>query len=92
MLTDFIIFGAIDNFVMLLGMLGGVSVEQYFPKKYQVGSGFYGAVGAGLGNSFSDFCGGLGAGNMELAIGSGLGCLIVLILIPVYFKFNKEVK
>ena len=91
MILDFIIFGVIDNVVMLLGMLCGVSIEKYFPQKYQVGSGFYGAVGAGLGNSFSDFCGGLGATNMELAIGSGLGCLIALVLIPVYFKFNKEV-
>ena len=64
MFIDYLIFGIIDNLVMLLGLFFGLSIEKYFPKKYQVGSGFYGAIGAGLGNSFSDFCGGLGAGNI----------------------------
>jgi|TARA_Y100000310_G_C20621110_1_gene783330 hypothetical protein len=88
-MLDYIVFGFIDNVVMLAGALYGVSIEKHFPEKYQ--TGFLGAtVGAGLGNSFSDFCGGLGAGNMALAIGSGLGCLVALVIIPIYLSFNKN--
>ena len=82
-MTEYIIFGIIDNAVMLCGALFGVSIEKKFTKRLR--TGFLGAtVGAGLGNAFSDFLGGLGATNIELAVGSGLGCLIALILIPLY--------
>ena len=83
MIIEYIIFGIIDNAVMLSGALFGVSIEKKFTKRLR--TGFLGAtVGAGLGNAFSDFLGGLGATNIELAVGSGLGCLIALILIPLY--------
>ena len=90
-MTEYIIFGIIDNAVMLSGALFGVSIEKKFTKRLR--TGFLGAtVGAGLGNAFSDFLGGLGATNIELAVGSGLGCLIALILIPLYLiikgRFN----
>ena len=49
-------------------------------------------IGAGLGNAFSDFLGGLGASNLDLAIGSGLGCLLALIIIPIYLIIKREVK
>jgi len=82
-MIEYIIFGIIDNAVMLSGALFGVSIEKKFTKRLR--TGFLGAtVGAGLGNAFSDFLGGLGATNIELAVGSGLGCLIALILIPLY--------
>ena len=82
-MIEYIIFGIIDNAVMLSGALFGVSIEKKFTKSLR--TGFLGAtVGAGLGNAFSDFLGGLGATNIELAVGSGLGCLIALILIPLY--------
>ena len=87
-MIDYIIFGFIDNVVMLAGALYGVSIEKHFPKRYQ--TGFMGAtVGAGLGNSFSDFMGGAGAMNMQLAVGSGLGCLIALSVIPLYFTLEE---
>jgi len=54
-------------------------------------TGFLGAtIGAGLGNAFSDFLGGLGATNLNLAFGSGLGCLIALGIIPIYLKITKK--
>ena len=82
-MIEYIIFGIIDNAVMLSGALFGVSIEKKFTKRLR--TGFLGAtVGAGLGNAFSDFLGGLGATNIELAVGSGLGCLLALILIPIY--------
>ena len=46
-----------------------------FPKKIQ--TGYLGAtLGAGLGNTFSDFLGGVGATNMDLAFGSAIGCIV----------------
>ena len=82
-MIDYIVFGIIDNAVMLSGALFGVSVEKRLPKKLQ--TGFLGAtVGAGLGNTFSDFLGGIGATNMNLAFGSAIGCIIALIIIPIY--------
>ena len=91
MYIEYIIFGIIDNAVMLTGALFGVSFEKKLPKKLQ--TGFMGAtIGAGLGNAFSDFLGGLGATNLELALGSGLGCLISLLIIPIYLTIKSEVK
>ena len=69
MFIEYVIFGIIDNAVMLTGALFGISIEKKFPKKLQ--TGFLGAtLGAGLGNTFSDFLGGLGATNMDFAFGS----------------------
>ena len=88
-MIDYIIFGFVDNIVMLAGALYGVSIENKFPAKYQ--TGFLGAtIGAGLGNSVSDSLGGLAALNMPLAIGSGLGCLLALFVIPLYLKLNPK--
>ena len=91
MLFEYIIFGIVDNAVMLSGALFGVSLEKKLPKKLQ--SGFLGAtLGAGIGNAFSDFLGGLGATNLELALGSGAGCLISLVIIPIFLAIKKEAK
>ena len=88
-MIDYIIFGIIDNGVMLAGALLGVSIENHLPKKLQ--NGFYGVtIGAGLGNAFSDFLGGLGALNLPLAIGTASGCILALVLIPVYNSFRKS--
>lgn len=88
-MIEYIIFGVIDNAVMLSGALFGVSIEKKLPKRLQ--TGFLGCtLGAGLGNAFSDFLGGLGATNIELAVGSGLGCLLALVLIPAYLIVKKE--
>jgi len=87
-MLDFVVFGFIDNAVMLAGAIAGISVEKKLPKKLQ--TGFLGAtIGAGLGNTFSDFLGGLGATNLELAFGSALGCLLALFIIPFYVKLKK---
>ena len=87
-MLDFVVFGFIDNAVMLAGALAGISVEKKLPKKLQ--TGFLGAtIGAGLGNTFSDFLGGLGATNLDLAVGSALGSLLALFIIPFYVKLQK---
>ena len=88
-MVEYIIFGIIDNAVMLSGAIFGISIEKKFPKKLQ--TGFLGAtVGAGLGNTFSDFLGGIGATNMELAFGSAIGCLLALSIIPMHRLWIKR--
>ena len=91
MLFNYVIFGFIDNAVMLAGVITGISIEHKFPKKYQ--TGFAGAtIGGGLGNAFSDFLGGLGASSMSLAIGSFTGCIIALALIPLFIKARTRLR
>jgi hypothetical protein len=84
---DFVIFGVVDNGVMLIGAFFGLGLEKYLPSKLQVGLGA--VIGAGIGNAVSDFAGGLASGNLVLAIGTGFGCLIALVAIPLLHKLQK---
>ena len=77
----------VDNGVMLIGAFFGLGLEKYLPTKLQVGLGA--VIGAGIGNAVSDFTGGLVSGNLVLAIGTGLGCLIALSAIPLLHKLQK---
>ena len=86
---EFIIFGIVDNAIMILGAMTGLSVEKYLPPAFQKGIGT--VVGAGLGNALSDFLGGASTASWNLAIGTALGCLIGLIFIPI-FKFISTLR
>ena len=55
---DYIIFGIVDNGVMILGAFTGIEVEKYLPERFKMGA-LMPIVGAGLGNATSDFLGGL---------------------------------
>ena len=85
---EFIVFGLVDNGVMLLGALFGLEIEGLLPKKY-FKTGMGAVVGAGIGNATSDFMGGLVASNLQLAIGTGLGCLLALIAIPIVNQIKR---
>jgi hypothetical protein len=85
--NDYILFGIVDNGVMLIGAFFGLGLEKYFPKKLQAGLG--GVIGAGIGNAFSDFTAGAASLNWDLAFGTGLGCFIALALIPMFYKIQK---
>lgn len=87
-MLDFILFGIVDNGVMIMGAFTGYEVEKYLPKRFQVGK-LMPIVGAGIGNTVSDFMGGVASLNWELAIGTGLGCLLGLTLIPLFNKYFK---
>ena len=82
-----LVFGLIDNGIMIVGAFFGLSIEKFLPKKMQVGLGA--VVGAGIGNAVSDFFGGLGEGNVALAIGTFTGCMLALVLIPIINKLRK---
>ena len=86
-MTDYLIFGFVDNGIMLLGALYGLHIEKYLPKKYQVGLGA--VYGAGFGNAVSDFMGGAASLNWGLAFGSFIGCLVALALVPALVKAKK---
>mgnify|MGYP003682607403 CR=1 FL=1 len=64
MFIDYVIFGIVDNVVMLLGAFFGLGLEKYLPKRFQVGLGA--VIGAGIGNAFSDFMGGVASLNLSL--------------------------
>jgi hypothetical protein len=78
-MTDPVLFGLIDNGVLLLGAVFGLEVERFLPARLQRGMGA--VVGAGVGNAVSDFLGGLpiGAG---FAAGAAAGCLLALVALP----------
>ena len=52
---DAVLFGIVDNGVMLVGAFFGLGLEKYLPGRLQVGLGAI--IGAGLGNTVSDFYG-----------------------------------
>ena len=90
-MTDFfrdaIIYGIVDNGVMILGAMTGYNLEKYLPKRFQ--TGLLTVVGAGIGNTVSDFMGGVSTLNWELAFGTALGCLIGLVYIPILIYIGR---
>ena len=101
-MLDYIIYGIVDNGIMIIGAMTGYELERYIPKKFQKGLGVY--IGAGLGNTASDFLGGMSTLNIELATGTAAGCVLGLLFIPAiiylgrlrrliknkYFYFSEE--
>ena len=85
--ADAIIYGIVDNGVMILGAMTGYNLEKYLPKRFQ--TGLLTVVGAGIGNTVSDFMGGASTLNWELAFGTALGCLIGLVFIPILIYIGK---
>lgn len=87
MLLDGIIFGIIDNGVMILGALFGLNIEKYLPPYFHRGIGT--VFGAGIANGISDLLGGLAVDYM-FAVGTLTGCLLALVLIPVFVEYKKK--
>lgn len=83
MLVEGIIFGIIDNGVMILGALFGLGVEKYLPAYFHRGVGT--VFGAGIANGISDWMGGWAVAP-SFAWGALAGCLMALILIPVFVE------
>ena len=90
MTLEFIVFGIIDNLVMIVGAMTGYEVEKYLPSRFQKGLGT--VIGAGLGNATSDWLGGVIAGNLGLANGTALGCIIGLLFIPIILFIQRLFK
>ena len=85
--NNFVPYGNFDNFIVILGALLGHKIEKYIPKKIQTGLG---AVwGAGIANALSDFGGGMITLQYDLAFGTAIGCLMALILIPIFVYLGR---
>ena len=84
---DGLIFGFVDNAVLLAGAFGGYEIEKLLPRRFQKGLGAI--VGAGLGNTVSDAAGALiDPALLSMAGGITIGCLIPLLAIPVLAKLR----
>ena len=82
-----LVFGVVDNGVLIFGAYTGLEVEKLIPSRV-VGMG---AVwGAALGNTISDGLGALIDPSLShMAGGIVLGCLIPCALIPLLSRFMK---
>ena len=86
---DGIIFGFIDNAVLILGAVTGYEVERFLPRRFQVGVGAI--LGAGVGNTVSDFLGAvLDPALIHMTGGIVLGCLLPLVVIPLVAIRNSR--
>ena len=86
---DGIIFGFIDNAVLILGAVTGYEVERFLPRRFQVGVGAI--AGAGVGNTVSDFLGAvLDPALIHMTGGIVLGCLLPLVAIPLIAIRNSR--
>lgn len=81
-----LLFGLIDNGVLIFGAFTGLEIERALPKRFQVGLGA--VIGAGIGNTVSDGIGALVDPALQSMVGGiTLGCIIPLFAIPVIAKF-----
>ncbi len=85
-MMDSVLFGLIDNGVLLVGAVFGLEVERVLPGKLRRGWGA--VIGAGIGNAVSDFAGGLPI-SLEFAAGTAIGCMAALVALPVLLKVRK---
>ena len=86
-MIDYIVYGIVDNGVMILGAMTGLELEKFLPSRFK--KGLATVVGAGLGNATSDFMGGATTLSWDLAFGTSLGCLIGLVFIPTLYYIGK---
>ena len=87
---DGLLFGFVDNAVLLVGAWTGFEVEKILPKRFQKGLGI--VVGSCLGNTVSDAAGArIDPAMFHMAGGSTLVCLIPMLAIPVLAKIRKPI-
>jgi hypothetical protein len=88
-MIDGLIFGFIDNAVLIAGAVTGYEVERFLPRRFQVGVGAI--AGAGIGNTVSDALGAvLDPALVAMTGGIVLGCLIPLVVIPLIAIRNSR--
>ena len=96
-LTTLLIFGLIDNGVLILAFyFTYLNLEILIERKLnlKVSAFLLGVYSAGISNTISDALGFLLQAEFVAGVIVGLGCLIAMALIPVleYFKNKKEKK
>ena len=88
---DYIVFGIVDNFIVILGGVLGISIEAMLPKKFKMGL-LLPVIACGVSNAVSDCMGGLASGNWRLALGTGLGCLVAFVFLPIMLLIKRKMK
>ena len=84
-----LVFGLVDNGVLLLSIYTGMGIERWF--KQDDSSFIGGVIGAGVGNTFSDTLGAaLDPYLVSSVTGITIGCLIPLSLIPIIEYFRRK--
>lgn len=88
-LPDGLIFGFIDNSLLLLGAYTGVSIEKLLNKK---GSGVLGGVlGATIGNTISDGIGAIIDPSMRgMLTGIIIGTIIPILFVPLIERIRNK--
>ena len=76
----------VDNGVLALCALYGIDLDQQFSGK-GVNGALYGAL---IGNSISDFMGGVFDFGLMVSINITLGCLAIIPLVNIWLRFRKE--
>jgi hypothetical protein len=89
---EFIIFGFMDNFILIIGMYFSYLNVEYYLEKYlnYTNKIIVGCVSAGLGNTFSDAVGFAVTGNFTWMALTVIGCLLGVAIIPVMNKLHGE--
>jgi len=89
-LMDFIIFGFMDNFILILGMYCSyLSIEYYLEKWLSYSDKLVVAcVSAGFGNTFSDAVGFAVTANFKWMALTIVGCLLGMTIIPLINKLR----
>jgi len=91
---DFIIFGFMDNLVLIIGMYYSYASVEFYLEKYfeniKANPLILACVSAGLGNTFSDGVGFLVTGNFAYMSLTMIGCLIGMIIIPIMQISRKK--
>ena len=83
-----LVFGLVDNGVLIFGAYTGYEVDKLFN-----GNGKLGAIiGAGLGNTVSDALGAVLDPTIDALLGIVVGCLLAMLVIPVVEIINKKVR
>lgn len=87
---DFIIFGFMDNFILILGMCYSyLSIEYYLDKYLNYSNRLVVAyVSAGFGNTFSDAVGFAVTANFQWMLLTIVGCLLGMTIIPLINKLR----
>ena len=84
-----LIFGLVDNGVLLLSIYTGMGIERWIKNSNSTFVG--GVIGAGVGNTFSDTLGAaLDPFLVSSITGITLGCIIPLFFIPIIEYFRRK--
>lgn len=88
---DYIIFGIVDNFIVILGGILGISIGAILPKRLKMGL-LLPVIACGISNAISDFMGGIFSGNYRLAFGTFIGCLLAFVFLPIMLFVKRKIK